>query len=284
MPTLDEQIATLRECAPQLTGRSLEFANSLLAWHGRRGLTAAQARWVPQLIERAQNPAAERPTVEVGSLQPVVELLERAKRHLRHPAILMLANGMTLRLSIAGPRSRNAGSVNVAGTGSFAERDWYGLVKPDGTFEPCRRYDAPTQQAVAQALRELAADPAAAAARYGHLTGVCCFCNQALTDERSTAVGYGSTCAGHYGLPWGVRAAAAARAEREAAPNPNATNRERLAQAVRPAVRQGRRNARRQYNATVTQLLTTGRISPAAAPDFDRIDQDSADGEAPGWW
>lgn len=271
MPTVAEQIETLRECAPRLTGRDLEFANSLLAWHGRRGLSAAQARWVPTLIERAQNPAAERPTVEVGNLQAVVELLERAKRHLKHPAILMLANGMTLRLSILGPRSRNAGSVNVAGTGNFRDRDWYGTVHPDGRFDPCRRNDQATQEAVAQALRELAADPAGAAARYGHLTGVCCFCGKRLDDERSTAVGYGSTCAGHYGLPWGARAAAVARAEREASPNPNATNRERLAAASTPRVA--------RTPAEVLAALHTLARGPNAVRD-----QDSADGEAPGWW
>jgi hypothetical protein len=29
------------------------------------------------------------------------------------------------------------------------------------------------------------------------------FCRLTLTDARSTAVGYGQTCAGHWGMPWG---------------------------------------------------------------------------------
>ena len=36
---------------------------------------------------------------------------------------------------------------------------------------------------------------------------MCCFCNRALEDERSTAVGYGPICAGHFGLAWGNRPA-----------------------------------------------------------------------------
>lgn len=31
----------------------------------------------------------------------------------------------------------------------------------------------------------------------------CCYCNQPLEDERSKAIGYGKTCAGRWGLPWG---------------------------------------------------------------------------------
>jgi hypothetical protein len=35
---------------------------------------------------------------------------------------------------------------------------------------------------------------------------------RALSDDRSTAVGYGPICADHYGLPWGEAAAPAAEA------------------------------------------------------------------------
>lgn len=41
------------------------------------------------------------------------------------------------------------------------------------------------------------------AARFGHLTGTCVYCQRRLTDERSIRVGYGPTCATNYGLPWG---------------------------------------------------------------------------------
>lgn len=146
--------------------------------------------------------------MDVGSLQAVVTLLETARKHLKYPAVLVLANGRTLRLSIAGERSKAPGSINVASAGSFTDRDWYGRVTRDGQFEPSQKFDGETQTAVAAALQALAQDPAKAAADYGHLTGVCCFCNTGLTDERSTNVGYGPVCAKHYGLPWGTRAAA----------------------------------------------------------------------------
>src|SRR4051794_7329117 len=47
--------------------------------------------------------------------------------------------------------------------------------------------------------------PAGFAREHGRLTGRCCFCNQALCDERSTAAGYGETCARHFSLPWGEK-------------------------------------------------------------------------------
>jgi hypothetical protein len=41
------------------------------------------------------------------------------------------------------------------------------------------------------------------ASAFGHVYGQCVFCFRPLTDDRSKAVGYGETCAGHRGLPWG---------------------------------------------------------------------------------
>ncbi len=41
------------------------------------------------------------------------------------------------------------------------------------------------------------------AAAFGHSYGRCVFCHKQLSDERSTEVGYGGTCAKKYNLPWG---------------------------------------------------------------------------------
>lgn len=41
------------------------------------------------------------------------------------------------------------------------------------------------------------------AAAFGHSYGRCVFCHKQLSDERSTEVGYGGTCAKKYHLPWG---------------------------------------------------------------------------------
>lgn len=41
------------------------------------------------------------------------------------------------------------------------------------------------------------------AARFGKTHAHCVYCVRPLTDERSLTVGYGETCAGTHGLPWG---------------------------------------------------------------------------------
>jgi len=197
-------IQALTSVLPQLDDRSREFANSLVTQaSGRRGLSPKQWDWVDKLIARAHAPAPQ--TAAIGSVAGIIELFDRAQQHLKRPAILLRGPDGDLRLSLAGARARVPGSINV----TSAERsDWYGRVTRNGTYEPSRKYDDATIAAVTRGLRAMASDPAGTAAAYGHLTGACCFCNRALTDERSTSVGYGPICAGHYGLPWGEREAA----------------------------------------------------------------------------
>jgi hypothetical protein len=150
-------------------------------------------------------------------------MFDAAAAHLKHPAIVLEG----FRVSRAGAASNEPGSLTITSidrthTDRFGNdaRDWYGRVSLDGRFQPSRR--APDD--LADKLRAFAADPAGIAAAYGHLHGRCCFCNIALTDPRSTSVGYGPICADHYGLPWGEADGAAderamqameARADRE---------------------------------------------------------------------
>lgn len=150
----------------------------------------------------APRPAA--PKVEIGSLDGILAVFNKAAQHLKYPAIVLLVDGIAggVRVSRAGDRAKVPGSLNVtSGEKDDSEygRTWYGRVTLDGKYSASR--DA--TPAIAAALQAFAADPVRVATEYGRLTGNCCFCRKTLTDERSTAVGYGQTCAGHYGLPWG---------------------------------------------------------------------------------
>jgi len=154
----------------------------------------------------APKATAVRATAQVGNLSGVLALFEKAKQHLKYPAIVMsvpAAGSLAIRINVAGEQARVPGSLNVTNFEKPTEgrRQWFGRIHRSGEFE---RTDAATD-AIVDRLVAFAADPAGVAAEHGRLTGRCCFCNQALTDERSTAVGYGSTCADHYGLPWGAR-------------------------------------------------------------------------------
>lgn len=198
-----QNIAPLVAALPTLSAKNAAFAASLISQHTTRGgLSDKQWYWVNKLAAPvAPTPAA----TQVGNVAAIVTLLENAKKHLQRPAILVRANEQDLRLNIAGSTAKVPGSINVCSVAKDAtgRNSWFGRVTREGEFQPSLRYDAETQTAIAAALVAMANDPAKAAAEYGHLTGICCFCAKKLTDERSTTVGYGPVCAKHYALPWG---------------------------------------------------------------------------------
>jgi hypothetical protein len=155
-----------------------------------------------------------RKIADVGNLAGVMALFNKAKQHLKFPAIVLSVPEIneTIRINVAGDRAKVPGSLNVVNKERVDAQDrkvWYGRVHQDGRFEQAHNDQV---GAVANRLREFAADPAKVASEHGRLTGRCCFCHLPLKDERSTAVGYGSTCASHFGLPWGDRPAGFAEA------------------------------------------------------------------------
>jgi hypothetical protein len=177
----------------------------------------------------ANAPLASAPKVEIGSLDGIIALFDKAAARLKFPAVVLDVPGYEdgVRISRAGARAKFPGTLNVtngAKDDSEYGRTWFGRVGLDGKYAPSR--DATPE--IAAALKAFAADPVKVATAYGRvkrsqievrnadgtvgfkLVGQCCFCRKALTDERSTDVGYGKICAGHYGLPWGATAVEAA--------------------------------------------------------------------------
>lgn len=168
--------------------------------------------WLFKIAPRAAAPATTQ--TQVGDLSGITTLFERARTHLRHPAIVLATPSSGLvRISVASAAARVPGSLNVTAQDDFVDgrRRWFGRVLQTGVFD--QREGGPE---IAAQLQRFAANPAQVAQESARLTGRCCFCNRPLDDERSTAVGYGPICADHFGLPWGERpvgfAAAAARA------------------------------------------------------------------------
>lgn len=202
------QVEELGNAMNALAEKDKSFAASLCEQYWRRGLSQKQEAWVGKLLARTKRPATE--AVTVGDMAGVVALFERARQHLKYPKILLYvpAASETLRLSVAGPRARVPGSINVASQDHVTAdgaRVWYGRIN-NGALEPSGALeDHPAKAAIVARLQEFATDPAHVAADHGRLTGHCSFCNIPLTDERSTGVGYGPICADHYGLPWGAR-------------------------------------------------------------------------------
>ena len=200
----DERLDGLRDLLPKLEGRDREFAISLLHQAGSRGLSDKQQVWVDRLRERALNPGEDLRQNIGEKFGGIVELIDKAAAKLKWPRLLFRVDGRDYRLSLAGARSREPGSINVTDTEkSGPDRKWFGRVTREGVFEPARSLGKDEVAAIAAALKALAADPAGIAKMYGLETGVCCFCGLELTDKRSIAAGYGPVCADNYGLPWG---------------------------------------------------------------------------------
>lgn len=214
MSTVQELAAVI----PTLPPSQQDFARSIVRRANYRPPSSKEMFWVNKLVADATSPRpAPSPGAQIGNLSGILALFNTAKRHLKFPAIVMSvpATGTTasflVRINVAGEQARYPGSLNVTSGEKPVEerRAWYGRVMLNGEYQPNPRLgdlvarDAPA--AITARLVEFAANPARVAAEHGRLTGRCCFCNIALSDERSTAVGYGKTCAAHYGLPWGER-------------------------------------------------------------------------------
>ena len=185
---------------PQMQAKDQPFASSLLASFRKYGsLTCKQEYWAKVLVDRISAPAPE--AVQVSGIFRIRRMFDTAAARLKYPKIWLGTEASPLRLSIAGPNSRYAGSIMVTDGRPFGCNRFYGAIDENGSMKPGRDL---TPQVTAE-LVALASDPDGKAGSYGRLTGCCCFCNTALTDERSIAVGYGPVCAKNFGLAWGSR-------------------------------------------------------------------------------
>lgn len=195
------------------THRTNEFACDLVnavrrpsyTTRGPRRFSAAKAYWLHKLAMPPQ-PREERAPEATVDASGIRAILDCAAAKLKRPAIRISvpAMGCWVKVSRAGANSRNPGAVYVAAP-EFGGA-YYGKITGGGEFVAGRD----CRPEVVEFVKTFAADPAGVAAAHGHRTGSCCFCNRELTDARSTAVGYGPVCAGHYGLPWGHEAPAPA--------------------------------------------------------------------------
>lgn len=157
---------------------------------GNREVTHAKQETCDLLVAAQRNVPQTAP-LELGA---IVTFLRRAAEVLKHPKARFLSPEKTeMRLSIAGARSKNPGSIQITISGAYV-----GCVLPDGRpHGPLARMTN-----VLELLVAIAEDPANAAAAYGAMMSRCSFCNLPLTDEGSVEVGYGPICARSWKLPW----------------------------------------------------------------------------------
>lgn len=149
------------------------------------------------LVMRASKAA---PTLDANGLKRVVEMLDLARQTLKSPTIRLAEGDVKLSLTLAGENSRNPGCIYVKGS------EYLGKITPEGRFFSVKG-SLPKVEALLQAF---ATQPDEYAAKYGQMTGRCCFCGLRLSDERSTKAGYGPVCAKNFGLGevWKAKTAA----------------------------------------------------------------------------
>lgn len=204
---LADKVNALEMALPMLPEKDRNFASDLIC--GKWGfktkgtLSQKQVYWVDTLLARAldDKPQAQA-SLSVGSFAAVYALFEKAKAVLKFPKIRLAVDGFPVVLSLAGAKSKTPGVVNVTDGEKFGFNKYYGKVDKEGEFKPgFKQFDESGK--VVGILSALAANPIKVAKEYGSLTGYCCFCNKALTDEQSVAAGFGPVCAKNFGL-WGA--------------------------------------------------------------------------------
>lgn len=179
------------------------FAYSLRQGVMRWGsLTERQLAAVRNALQRNINPAnpghAPAPSrIEVDATALRAALDTAVQAGLRRVA---LTYG-DIRISLAGPTSRNPGAIYVTFRGAYV-----GALR-GGEFRRGRGeyFNAlPTERAREEFLanlRTIAANPHEQAVLHGRRTGSCCCCGRTLTDPESVAAGIGPICRGRFG--WG---------------------------------------------------------------------------------
>lgn len=167
-------------------GDTSDFARSLIGNIGSFGeLTGPQLEAVKRAIARDAEQAQAVAQAPIVSTTLLEEAFARAKaKGLRHPKLRF----ERFEASLAGPSSRNAGSIYVTHEG-----DYYGKIT-EGRFVQTRLCPEGMLQEIAAAM----ADPVAAALAYGQRTGACSICARTLTAKESIERAIDPICAEKY--------------------------------------------------------------------------------------
>lgn len=156
------------------------------------------AAFIIEAFRRATIPKPQIAQLNTDGLARILGMFKSANEQLKHPSVRLADDaGHYMILSLAGPTSKNPGCIYVKG--ERGSDQYFGKITPAGKFFPVGSCPA----SIETQLQLFANDPEGVAAKYGKLTGRCCFCGRNLTDDRSTEMGYGPVCAKKFGLGWG---------------------------------------------------------------------------------
>jgi len=206
-----QEVLDLEALLPFLDSRDVDFAKSLLKQaNERRFLSEKQFYWVTELARRgrdnqavAQAKTTSAPVAQAlpNGFDRIIRLFDRAyAAGIKSPKIRMETEAGTKVIFRRLASGRYPGQISVTDNAkTFQTRVYFGRIDQAGVFHPTEK----NRDDVTALLIQMAADPAKAAAAYGHRCSSCCFCGRELKTRESVAVGYGPICAEKFGLPWG---------------------------------------------------------------------------------
>jgi len=211
---MNPQIAILKEGIAKVKPAQQSFAASLVAqYEAKKTLSEKQWFWVQKLAEEVECYGVPDFTKELEPTGPgqhlkVVEFFKLASKKLKWPSIVISAgqNGQELRIAYMSS-GKHVGTVRVSNTESYPYTTIYGYVQSNGHYNSTGKASEELSDRIRRFLTQFGENPQKVSKDYGHFTGKCCFCNTKLTDDTSTAMGYGPTCAKNYGLPYSKAAA-----------------------------------------------------------------------------
>lgn len=201
MPTTHENqvnvIERLRAATPNIYGNSQEFAQSLVDQFTAKGfLSEKQWYWVGKLCERAQTA----PRDLTGDYKAISVMFQIAGEHLKKPRVnLVTDEGVKIRFTFDAVKNE----IYINNTGRAWQESYCGKV-----VEQSRLIDYRSRLTadIIKTVNEFSAAPHKVALAHAKKLGRCCFCSTTLSTATSKRLGYGPTCADHYGLPWKVSA------------------------------------------------------------------------------
>ncbi len=201
MSATRESLAAARN-SNRLTDRDAGGA-AILIWKFDRyqHWTPAQQQWADDILHRAEAAGVTVETVppmKIGDgFARVVALLNVAGSRLVLPTITLLDDADQL---VAITLIVDKGETVVRRPIKAGSRRGHTLARINKAGE----YRETNEMTVAAAdlLEKLGNDVTGTALQNARKTGLCCFCNRKLEDERSTRHGYGPICAKTFQLPW----------------------------------------------------------------------------------
>lgn len=173
-----------------------EFAKKIVDYYDRHGRLSEKQL---QYLQESSLPPSEEPRMlKLTNISRVFNFLNAAAKNLKSPEITLLTpKGY---LSIRAMLKANTEPPSIERVVMTIHMTDLGFINADGLWVVPVKVSEALIDTVISYITSLNDDPLNTIRKNGQLTGICVFCKHELKDERSVHMGYGPTCAKHYGL------------------------------------------------------------------------------------